>query len=140
MERETLIERQIGERMRRRRIELGLTQEQVGQVIGVSYQQIQKFERGANRVSAARLMLIADRLRTDIHWLCGTSDTHPPSSGRTHPVQPWADRTPDADIQGERAALDLVRQFAQIDNGPVRSALGGLVRAVVEHRNASRPL
>ncbi|HEX2527042.1 MAG TPA: helix-turn-helix transcriptional regulator [Geminicoccus sp.] len=137
MEREQLIERKIGERMRRRRVELGLTQEQVGQVIGVSYQQIQKFERGANRVSAARLILIAERLRTDIDWLCGTSDTHPPPGGRIT-RDAWADRTPDAAIQAERAALDLVRQFAQIDQGSVRSALGGLVRAVVERRSSAR--
>ena len=117
---------------------MGLTQEQIGQVIGVSYQQIQKFERGANRVSAARLMLIAERLRTDIHWLCGTTDTHPPPNGRGRNDQPWADRTPDLDVPGERAALELVRQFAQISDAGVRGALGGLVRAVVERRGSIR--
>ena len=136
MEREQLIERKIGERLRRRRLELGLTQEQVGQVIGVSYQQIQKFERGANWVSAARLMLIAEYLRTDIDWLCGLSDVHPPSIGRSS-RQPW-DRTPEPTAPVEREALDLARQVTKIDQADVRIALKGLVQAVTERRGSTR--
>ena len=136
VDRETLIERRIGERLRRRRIELGLTQEQVGQVIGVSYQQIQKFERGANRISAARLMLIAERLGTDIQWLCGTSDIHPPAAGRQRLEEPHSGRSSEA-VQGERVALDLAREFSKIDDASVRSALGGLVRAVIERHGST---
>ncbi|HWL69346.1 MAG TPA: helix-turn-helix transcriptional regulator [Geminicoccus sp.] len=124
MDRETLIERKIGERLRRRRIELGLTQEQVGQVIGVSYQQVQKFERGANRVSAARLILIAERLRTDIQWLCGMVDLHPPSTALAAKDSPEAGP---AEVP-----------FSQIDDPAVRAALSGLVRAVVERPGAGR--
>lgn len=126
MDRETLTERKIGERLRRRRIELGLTQEQVGQAIGVSYQQIQKFERGANRVSAARLIILAERLRTDIQWLCGLTDVHPAPSGAAQAAAPAA---------GEQDPA-----FAQIGNAAVRAALNGLVRAVAERRGTPRPL
>lgn len=125
MDRERLIERKIGERLRRRRIELGLTQEQVGRIVGVSYQQIQKFERGANRVSAARLVLMAERLRTDIHWLCGITDFHPVTAGPPHSS---GAETPDPH-----------QAFAQIGDPAVRAALGGLVRAVVERHSAGRP-
>ena len=52
----------VGERIRRRRILAGLTQDQLGEALGVSYQQIQKYETGANRVSAGRLYLLAERL------------------------------------------------------------------------------
>jgi transcriptional regulator with XRE-family HTH domain len=125
VDRETLTERKIGERLRRRRIELGLTQEQVGQAIGVSYQQIQKFERGANRVSAARLIILAERLRTDIQWLCGLTDVHP---------------TPSAAAQTAPAMGEQDQAFAQIGNAAVRAALNGLVRAVAERRGTPRPL
>ena len=51
------VDRIVGERIRRRRILTGLTQDQLGEALGVSYQQIQKYETGANRVSAGRLYL-----------------------------------------------------------------------------------
>lgn len=126
MDRETLIERKIGERLRRRRIELGLTQEQVGRVVGVSYQQIQKFERGANRVSAARLVLIAEILRTDIRWLCGVSEVHP------LPLTARPQAGPDSMLPEQL--------LAQIDNPRVRSAMTSLARAVIQRgRSAGSP-
>ena len=65
-ERSKRIDRHVGERIRHRRTELGLTQEQLGEALGVSYQQIQKYETGANRISAGRLYEIARRLGVDI--------------------------------------------------------------------------
>ena len=57
-------DREIGARIRRRRRGLGLTQQDLANSAGVSYQQIQKYERGTNRVSASRLYLISTALRT----------------------------------------------------------------------------
>ncbi len=56
----------IGKRIRFRRWEAGLTLKQLGTAVGVSSQQIQKYEVGANRVSAAQLVLIAQALRTTV--------------------------------------------------------------------------
>ena len=56
----TSVDVYIGARMRDRRIALGLTQEELGQKLGVSFQQVQKYENGSNRVSAARLFEICD--------------------------------------------------------------------------------
>jgi transcriptional regulator with XRE-family HTH domain len=125
LDREASIEREIGERLRRRRVELGLTQDQLGQVIGVSYQQIQKFERGANRISAARLLLLAERLEIDVGHLYGIG-----------PI--GTDRATEADaLTNERAVLDVLRHFQRIDDGGVRSAIAGLVRSVTEHARPS---
>ena len=55
---------EIGARIRRRRRSLGLTQQDLALATGVSYQQIQKYERGTNRVSASRLFLISKALET----------------------------------------------------------------------------
>ena len=52
----------IGERIRLRRVELGMSQSQLGSSAGVSFQQIQKYEKGVNRVTAARLEVLADAL------------------------------------------------------------------------------
>ena len=63
------IDRHVGDRIRRRRVMLGLTQEQLGEALGISYQQIQKYETGANRVSAGRLFMISQILEVGIATL-----------------------------------------------------------------------
>jgi transcriptional regulator with XRE-family HTH domain len=117
------IDRRIGERIRQRRTEIGLTQEQLGVVLGCSYQQIQKFENGANRIAAAQLQALAARLEVPIGWFfeedAGTA---------------LAAASLDQHGGRQRAAIDLARGFARIDSHEVKLALAGLVRAVVERQ------
>jgi len=61
-------DRQVGSRIRMRRRVLHITQERLGHAIGVTFQQIQKYETGTSRVSAGRLWKIADVLQCDIAW------------------------------------------------------------------------
>ncbi|QEE09740.1 helix-turn-helix transcriptional regulator [Bartonella kosoyi] len=58
----------IGKRIHHRRISMGLSQKELGSHLGVSFQQIQKYEKGLNRVSAGRLQEIANRLEVPIHF------------------------------------------------------------------------
>jgi transcriptional regulator with XRE-family HTH domain len=60
------IDQAIGERIRLRRLELGKSQEQLAHVLGITFQQIQKYEKGVNRVSASRLLDIADALELPV--------------------------------------------------------------------------
>jgi transcriptional regulator with XRE-family HTH domain len=60
------IDRYIGARMREQRLELKMSQERLGQELGVSFQQIQKYESGKNRVSAARLFVICKALNVSL--------------------------------------------------------------------------
>lgn len=62
----TEIDRLIGVEIRVRRIAIGMSQEAIAEAIGVSFQQVQKYEKGANRVSAAALVRIAKALRCQI--------------------------------------------------------------------------
>ena len=62
------IDLHIGRRVRRRRRVLGLTQQQLGERLGIRFQQVQKYECGANRVSAARLWYLAQALETGIEY------------------------------------------------------------------------
>lgn len=64
-------DREIGARVRLRRKEVGLSQTQLGQALGVSFQQVQKYERGTNRISSSSLIVIADRLETTPAQLIG---------------------------------------------------------------------
>jgi transcriptional regulator with XRE-family HTH domain len=60
------VEALIGERIRLRRIQVGITQETLGRALGVTFQQVQKYEKGANRVSAGRLLKIAEALQCNV--------------------------------------------------------------------------
>jgi transcriptional regulator with XRE-family HTH domain len=64
--RPTTVDAYIGARMRERRDNLGLSQRQVGEMLGVTFQQIQKYEKGVNRVSAARLFEICKALKISL--------------------------------------------------------------------------
>jgi transcriptional regulator with XRE-family HTH domain len=58
------IDKLVGARLRVRRITLGLSQEKLGDILGVTFQQVQKYEKGLNRVSASRLRQLSDALKT----------------------------------------------------------------------------
>lgn len=62
------VDRHVGTRMRARRIMLGLTQQQLADLIGVTYQQAHKYERGINRIAAGRLYKVAQVLGVEINY------------------------------------------------------------------------
>jgi len=62
------VDRHVGARMRQRRIMLGLTQQQMAELIGVTYQQAHKYEKGINRIAAGRLSRIAQALGVEIGY------------------------------------------------------------------------
>ncbi|HEY5338506.1 MAG TPA: helix-turn-helix transcriptional regulator [Rhizomicrobium sp.] len=107
----------VGERIRVRRTELGLTQEELARHLQISYQQVQKYETGANRISAGRLYEIALELTVDAAYFFEGFD-----SGRTPEHLPHGGHN--------RAAIDLVRNFQEIKDEGLRSALTNLLKAM----------
>src|ERR1700733_10761618 len=108
------IDHHVGARVRERRIMLGFTQQQLADLIGVTYQQAHKYERGINRVSAGRLFEIAHVLSVPVnHFFEGLDG----EDGRT--VSPR-----------ERMCLELARNFSQIPNERHQEALSLLARVL----------
>jgi transcriptional regulator with XRE-family HTH domain len=108
------IDRHVGARVRERRIMLGLTQQQLADLIGVTYQQAHKYERGINRVSAGRLFGIAQVLSVPVSYFFDGLDER---GGRL--ISPR-----------ERMCLELARNFAQIPNERHQEALSQLARVL----------
>lgn len=108
---------QVGQRIRARRLWLGLSQSELGAALGLSFQQVQKYERGANRVSAAVLVRIAERLAVSPGDLLGEN---PRSDGIDGMAQTLA-------MPG---ALDLLSAYANIGDPSVRHALLALARSL----------
>jgi transcriptional regulator with XRE-family HTH domain len=96
----------VGKRIRHRRWLVGMTQQQLAERVGIKFQQIQKYETGANRVSASRLWDIADSLDVPVSFFFEGIETE---SGDA-PVN----ETIPADIMGDKEALDLVRSYYAI--------------------------
>ena len=113
------VDRLVGDRIRRRRILMGLTQDQLGESLGISYQQIQKYETGANRVSAGRLYLIAARLDVSPGWFFD-------------PVKSDASSDDFDELGSSRLLMEFVRSFARISDERLKTNLVSLVRAMAD--------
>ena len=110
----------VGDRIRRRRILLGFTQDQLGEALGISYQQIQKYETGANRISAGRLYQIAETLETPIGWFFDGAGTRE------------QDRSEEDSLSSTRHVIELVRGFSRIGEDRLRMAVLSLVRTLAD--------
>src|SRR5204862_6605470 len=108
------IDRHVGARVRERRIMLGLTQQQLADLIGVTYQQAHKYERGINRVSAGRLYEIAQVLSVAVGYFFEGLQGQ-----ATRSISPR-----------ERMCLELAGTLAQLPNERHHESLSHLARAL----------
>jgi len=111
----------VGARVRIRRRWLGFSQTQLANALGITFQQVQKYERGSNRVSASMLVKIAVKLETTVAALVGEDGQAPV----------------EAIIYAQLAtpgATDLLAAFAQIPDGEARRALLTIATGLVPTR------
>lgn len=108
----------LGARIRRYRKARRISQEQLADAVGVTFQQIQKYERGANRVSFSRLAQIAAALQTPIAELIGGLDGTGEGTGLR------------LDAIGTPGAIELLEAFAAIEDEGVRRSILALVQDI----------
>ncbi len=96
----------VGKRVRHRRWLVGMTQQQLAEQVGIKFQQIQKYETGANRVSASRLWDIAAALDVQISFFFDGLDNDESAAA--------GDSSVPADLMGDKEALELVRSYYAI--------------------------
>lgn len=96
----------VGKRVRHRRWLIGMTQQQLAEQVGIKFQQIQKYETGANRISASRLWDIAEALDVQVAFFFEGLDEDVSASEEASGVP--------ADLMGDKEALDLVRSYYAI--------------------------
>ena len=106
-------DRHVGARIRQRRIMLGLPQQQLADLIGVTCQQAHKYETGLNRISAGRLYELAQALDVDVAYFFDLPDGEP-----------------DEPNLQDRAMMGFARSFTAITNPRHREALAALVRTM----------
>lgn len=117
----------VGSRIRLRRKVLGVSQESLASDLGLTFQQIQKYERGSNRVSASKLYEIARSLQTTTsYFFDGFAD---PQSGKPQSPE-FAEEKAAVDFLMTPEGLEMAALFPKIPRGKMRRRVLDLVRAM----------
>lgn len=111
------IDLHLGKRLRRRRRLLGLTQQQLAGAVGVRFQQIQKYECGANRISAARLWQLSEALEVPIGYFYDGLSAAPCAEA------PMERSDSSGEMLARKETLDLIRAYYQLGERPRRRLL-----------------
>jgi len=109
---------EVGQRIRARRMAKGMSQTELGNMLGVTFQQVQKYERGINRVGAGRLVRVAEALDVPISFFFGATDG---GAVDTRAVLGFLDTA---------YSLRLLRAFSRIPQAPVQRALVELIESI----------
>lgn len=119
----------VGSRVRMRRLLLGLSQEKLAEQIGVTFQQVQKYEKGMNRIGASRLQRIAEVLSASPSYFFQQEDAQPLTlEGLEMPAR--AD--PVSEFLRSKEGLSLNRAFLKITDPQVREKIVSLVKAMAQ--------
>jgi transcriptional regulator with XRE-family HTH domain len=123
----------VGRRVRQRRKAMGVTQERLADDLGLTFQQVQKYERGANRISASKLYEIAAALQTGTaYFFEGLADPASAKSGEG--VDPESERFVNAFLMSAEG-LELAELFTRLASPRLRRRIVDLVRSMVEEED-----
>ncbi|WP_205574616.1 helix-turn-helix domain-containing protein [Indioceanicola profundi] len=114
----------VGQRLRLRRTLLGLSQETLGEAVGITFQQLQKYERGANRISASRLFNLSQVLGVPVTFFFEDLPS-PGDEGLGEPSE-----TQEFESMARRETLELVRAYYRIPEENVRRRAFELIKAL----------
>jgi transcriptional regulator with XRE-family HTH domain len=124
------IDAHVGTRIRLRRTLMGLSQEKLGELVGLTFQQIQKYEKGANRVGASRLYHFAKVLDVPPSFFFDDMPEEVSGGPISALAEPEAEPyEADPDPMMKRETLELVRAYYKIDDALVRRRVFELVKA-----------
>jgi len=126
----------VGSRLRLRRMILGMSQERLGEQMGLTFQQIQKYEKGANRVGASRLFQLSCILEVPVQFFYDELRLKGQAPGLKGGNEPQGEALI-LDFLNSREGLELNRAFTQIRSAKIRRLLVELVRALADNSEGS---
>ena len=112
-----IIDKYIGKKVYELRLALGLSRQELGKKIDVTHQQLEKYEKGKNRISAGRLLLLAKVLGKHIEYFYSDIDEHKPVEAKT---------------KHQRMCIEVSRNFMCIKNPVHQDAVNTLVKRLAE--------
>src|ERR1700676_3059016 len=117
------IDKYFGDRLRARRIRIEMSQDELGEKLGVSFQQLQKYEKGTNRLSAATMVSVADILDVDIGYFY---DDVSKTKGRKGEIETPAETAIVLALHGGR----MIDAFLNLKNNKLRGAVADLAQVL----------
>jgi transcriptional regulator with XRE-family HTH domain len=111
------IDQEIGRRIKKRRMFLGMTMPELAEKIDVTHQQVQKYENGINRISAGRLYAIAEALEVTMDYFFND-------------VEDLGVNLNDNIDEGKRMCIEIAKNFMNINNKDYKTAINALVRII----------
>lgn len=117
----SVVDKHIGSRVRARRLMIGMTQEKLSDLLGLTFQQVQKYEKGTNRIGSGRLQQIATALQVPVSFFYeGQADDQ--NLNRAAPEELLIDKK----------SIELLRAFNAIDDEGMRDAVLNLTRTAAK--------
>jgi len=134
-----LIDKYVGSRVRARRVGLRLSQTNLGQAIGVTFQQIQKYENGSNRIGASNLFKIANALGVEVAFFFEGMPDDIAKAGLIPRGMELAEKAPadfDHDPMSSRESIELMHNYFRIGDPQVRKRLFQFVKSLADSDGA----
>ena len=123
----------VGKRLRLKRTILGLSQEVIGEAIGVTSQQVQKYERGVNRLSASRMYDFAKQLGVEISYFFDEYDGDAGDiTGTLHGMAEGKSEGFEYEKMSSREAMEMMRSYYRIRNAQTRKKIADLIRSLAD--------
>ena len=121
----TPIDAHVGLRLRLARLQRRLSQEKLGASVGITFQQVQKYERGTNRIGAGRLYQFAEILGVDVSYFFEDLTASPPTAPSDEVMHPSA------------ADMAILRKLAGVRNEKLKQRLYGVIDALVNQESSA---
>lgn len=112
------VDKFIGDRIYQLRLANGYSRQQLAEMIGVTHQQLQKYEKGTNRIAAGRLLLIAKALGKNVDFFYNEFEENTPDQER--------------DTTHQRMCIEVSRNFMKVKNSNQQNAINALIRSLVK--------
>ena len=126
------VDAHVGHRVRLRRMLIGMSQERLGELLGLTFQQVQKYEKGINRIGAGRLFEVAGILGVPISFFYEDADARGAASGFSEAGEP----PPVMEFLASGEGLQLSLAFMRIKDVKVRRRILDLVRSLADGNGA----
>jgi len=123
------VDKHVGSRVRMRRVLIGMSQEKLGEALGITFQQIQKYEKGTNRIGASRMQQIAIVMNVPVSYFF---EDAPGTEGKASGFGESAGSDYVVDFLTTTEGLQLNKSFVRISDPKVRRKLVDLVTAIAD--------
>jgi len=126
------IDRYVGSRVRTRRVGLRISQTKLGEAVGVTFQQVQKYENGANRIGASNLYKIAKTLGVEISYFYDGVEAMP-DADQPQVLSDLPQVPLEKDPLSSREAIEMMHNFYRITDESVRTRLAQFVKSLAQY-------